>query len=238
MKSKILFILTLVISVFIEVQAASFDCDKAATKIEKMICSDKELGSLDEDLLKAYKLNRAALDNEQKQILKKDQRAWLRKRNKECINTRICKTVYSQRVSDLLSNISDDGHRGTYSDLQAKGIGRSGELLLFPVNNSTYLFSLKLSQRNSGHAFGTISIKDNVGIYETNEFNYNNVGCKWEIAIDDENIIISTIDYQNSCGFGANVYADGRYTRQSSNIPESYFDIRGNPIKFSTHIKK
>lgn len=146
--------------------------------------------------------------------------------------------MYSQRISDLLSNISDDSHGGTYSDLQAKEIGRSGELLLFPVNNSTYLFSLKLRQRNSGYAFGTISIKDDVGIYESNEFNYNNVGCKWKIAIDDDNIIISTIEYQNSCGFGANVYADGRYTRQSNDIPESYFDIRGNPIKFSTHIKK
>lgn len=64
MKPKVLFILTLLGSVFIEAQAASFDCDKAATKIEKMICSDKELGSLDEDLLKAYKLNRTDLDNE------------------------------------------------------------------------------------------------------------------------------------------------------------------------------
>ena len=38
MKSKFLFVLILVTSVFIKVQAASFDCDKAATKVEKMIC--------------------------------------------------------------------------------------------------------------------------------------------------------------------------------------------------------
>ena len=34
--------------------AASFDCAKAVTNIEKMICSDAELSKLDEELSKAY----------------------------------------------------------------------------------------------------------------------------------------------------------------------------------------
>lgn len=35
--------------------AASFDCTKAKSPVEKAICSDAELGKLDEDLSKVYK---------------------------------------------------------------------------------------------------------------------------------------------------------------------------------------
>jgi uncharacterized protein len=35
-------------------QAASFDCAKAQSKVEKIICADAELSKLDEDLATAY----------------------------------------------------------------------------------------------------------------------------------------------------------------------------------------
>ena len=35
-------------------RAASFDCGKALTKVEKLICGDTELSKLDESLNKAY----------------------------------------------------------------------------------------------------------------------------------------------------------------------------------------
>ncbi len=34
-----------------QLQAASFDCGKAGTKVEKLICADAELSKLDEKLL-------------------------------------------------------------------------------------------------------------------------------------------------------------------------------------------
>ena len=37
------------------VQAASFDCAKAGTKVEKLICGDAGLSKLDDELAAAYK---------------------------------------------------------------------------------------------------------------------------------------------------------------------------------------
>jgi uncharacterized protein len=36
-------------------QAASFDCGKASTKIEQMICNNQELSDLDSKMAKSYK---------------------------------------------------------------------------------------------------------------------------------------------------------------------------------------
>jgi len=40
---------------FLPLFSASFNCQKASTKIEKTICQDKELSRLDEALAKEYK---------------------------------------------------------------------------------------------------------------------------------------------------------------------------------------
>lgn len=39
----------------------SFDCKKARTNTEKLICSDKELAALDKEMAQAYKKARASL---------------------------------------------------------------------------------------------------------------------------------------------------------------------------------
>lgn len=40
----------------------SFDCKKARTNTEKLICSDKELAALDKEMAQAYKKARVSLD--------------------------------------------------------------------------------------------------------------------------------------------------------------------------------
>ncbi|MDR2790403.1 MAG: hypothetical protein LBB59_05460 [Campylobacteraceae bacterium] len=49
---KLLFLLTLTTTFLFP---ASFDCQKAKTDIEKLVCSDEELSRLDEELNEAYK---------------------------------------------------------------------------------------------------------------------------------------------------------------------------------------
>ena len=53
-------------------QAASFDCDKAATETEKAICSDPELSALDESLSFVYSTLSEITEN--KDFLIKEQR--------------------------------------------------------------------------------------------------------------------------------------------------------------------
>ena len=64
--------------------AASFDCAKAKSPSEKLICSDAALGALDERLAAAYKGVSAALSAPQRATLKESQRSWLKSWPLEC----------------------------------------------------------------------------------------------------------------------------------------------------------
>jgi uncharacterized protein len=59
------------------VTAASFDCKKAGTPVEKAICHDKELNKLDSELAKNYKNLLDALPKAEAEVLKEEQREWL-----------------------------------------------------------------------------------------------------------------------------------------------------------------
>jgi uncharacterized protein len=59
----------------------SFDCKKAVTEVEKLICSDNELSKLDVHMNKAYNKFKATLDTEWQKKLKKKQTRWLKNRS-------------------------------------------------------------------------------------------------------------------------------------------------------------
>lgn len=59
-------------------EAASFDCQKARTNMERTICSSPALSKLDETLSLAYKTARAELSSTAQATLVSSQRSWLR----------------------------------------------------------------------------------------------------------------------------------------------------------------
>ncbi|QXI31006.1 lysozyme inhibitor LprI family protein [Pseudomonas vanderleydeniana] len=61
--------------------AASFDCQKASTAVEKAICASPELSGLDSALGDYYSQAMAKLAPEPREALRSDQRAWLQTRN-------------------------------------------------------------------------------------------------------------------------------------------------------------
>lgn len=78
--------------------AASFDCAKAATNSEKLICSESDLSKLDEDLNSAYK---AALQNHpQAESIKQKQKQWIKERN-ACSDISCLKSQYTARIAQL-----------------------------------------------------------------------------------------------------------------------------------------
>lgn len=83
--------------------AASFDCDKAATKVEKLICSDAALSKLDDELAVAYKTGRQ--DEKQAEAVRKAQKEWLKDRN-TCSDAGCVKRVYEKRLQRLASSVS------------------------------------------------------------------------------------------------------------------------------------
>ena len=83
--------------------AASFDCNKALTKTERLICVDSELSKLDDSLASNYKNTKKMFSSQDISTLKNDQRDWMKDRNKcsspqskECLVN-----VYEERIKEL-----------------------------------------------------------------------------------------------------------------------------------------
>ncbi|MGC2048254.1 MAG: lysozyme inhibitor LprI family protein [Gallionella sp.] len=87
----------------LSVHAASFDCAKASTHIEKLICTNEELSVLDEKLSAVYGRNIA--DSENRTGMAKAQRSWLRDLRNTCDNSQCAIDMYEKRLLEL-ENIS------------------------------------------------------------------------------------------------------------------------------------
>lgn len=82
-------------------QAASFDCTKAVTKVEKLICGDVEISKLDEELDTAYR--EALKDEKQAYATKQAQKQWMKKRNR-CTDATCVKGLYESRLQAINAN--------------------------------------------------------------------------------------------------------------------------------------
>ncbi len=78
--------------------AASFDCAKAASKVEKLICDDAEISKLDEELSAAYKA--ALQDGKQADTIMQAQKQWMKERN-GCADAACVKRTYEARLTSL-----------------------------------------------------------------------------------------------------------------------------------------
>ncbi len=80
---------------------ASFDCSKAGTAVEKMICSDDKLSDLDSEMSSIYKIVREFVDDKNK--LKSDQINWIKNSRNICLNAQCLNDVYTERIGYLRS---------------------------------------------------------------------------------------------------------------------------------------
>lgn len=79
--------------------SAGFDCAKASSAVEKMICADAQLSELDESLKSAYQ--QALSNTSSASDLKKSQQTWLKSVRNRCVET-ICLTqAYHARLTEL-----------------------------------------------------------------------------------------------------------------------------------------
>ena len=113
-------------------RAASFDCAKAATTTEKLICGDPQLSQLDGQLAQAYRRAlEGAVDPDK---LRAEQRAWLRTERKACGDDACLKTVYAQRLAALAATPARERALGQGPVESAPATGGSGETFkLAPV---------------------------------------------------------------------------------------------------------
>lgn len=92
--------------------APSFDCAKASTRVEEMICDAPALANLDSELSSAYKtaLRDAPWASANKRI-RREQETWITKRNK-CKTKRCLRHIYHRRISVLYSEVNGDAAGG------------------------------------------------------------------------------------------------------------------------------
>ena len=90
----LLFITSLCISG--SVSAASFDCNKASTPVERVICADPNLSNLDEQMKAIYT---PLAKNSRETVL--SQRDWLRYGRNTCGDLTCLTTQYQQRITEL-----------------------------------------------------------------------------------------------------------------------------------------
>ena len=82
----------------------SFDCDKAKTTVDNAICYSSTTASLDLALEQTYKAWLDNLDDKDSDILMKEQKEWLRKRNLICDDRFVfqcLQTLYQARLDEL-----------------------------------------------------------------------------------------------------------------------------------------
>lgn len=79
--------------------AASFDCAKAGSAAEKLVCSDSELSKADEELSTVY--NHALDSSAEKSEFKKEQLNWIRTRRNPCRDKKCLAAAYKERIEVL-----------------------------------------------------------------------------------------------------------------------------------------
>lgn len=81
--------------------AISFDCSKASSTVEKLICNDPLLGKLDDVMSQNYKnMLLAGIGEGARKDLKTTQRTWVSDRNK-CTTASCLADAYRKRIDEV-----------------------------------------------------------------------------------------------------------------------------------------
>jgi len=100
--SRFLSLAALIVGLLVEIPlatGASFDCHKAGTAVEKLICSSSDVRLLDVRLYEIYRRTiNLTLD---KKTVRSQQRKWLSMKRNTCKTTECLTDVYETRISEL-----------------------------------------------------------------------------------------------------------------------------------------
>ncbi|MCE5244054.1 MAG: lysozyme inhibitor LprI family protein [Syntrophobacteraceae bacterium] len=80
-------------------RAAGFDCSKASTEAERLICSDQQLSALDDRLSEAWR--QAWKKSADREALKKAQQEWIKNGRDVCQDVPCMQKAYETRIASL-----------------------------------------------------------------------------------------------------------------------------------------
>lgn len=82
-------------------EAQSFNCVRASTPVENIICDYSYLGDLDEEMASLYFSLRNSVGSRVRSLLEQDQRNWLRLRNQCGYDFACVERAYLVRIDEL-----------------------------------------------------------------------------------------------------------------------------------------
>ncbi len=179
MKKLLIVLITIALSK--NLSAAGFDCNLASTEIEKKICTNTTLSSLDSELTIQYTTLLGESNNPQQ--FKIEQRQWLKNTRNKCIDVNCLIDVYNLRIQQLyfISKTLDND--------TAKKICNE---ILSQFNNGTI--------ENNFEALQPSTLDEKTAYSKSNNFSYLN--GTFNIDINGENKKLSSINTAGTCGSG------------------------------------
>lgn len=104
-------------------KAASFDCDKASTAMEKSICANKALNQLDSELGQVYGELKKSLPSHKAEQLIKQQQNWLKDRNQTCAAYELdcLRDLYERRITELSNSLPTSSSKTIASTDKSSG---------------------------------------------------------------------------------------------------------------------
>ena len=179
--------------------APSFDCRKASTSVERIICGDERLKRSDVAVSTAYR----AASRRRVARLASQQKNWLFQRDR-CRDSTCLLQRYDERISDLLPLAKTGRHYtgGTYNST----------LWVLPLGDGWYSFSVSaLYNPPGGVAFDAAASGAFILVGGKAERHPMDERDGWRISrLENDGWRISCLPTETSCG-GINVSIDGDY---------------------------
>jgi uncharacterized protein len=218
MVSKVFLIFILLIT---SITGASFDCQKANTPLEKSICADQTLNSLDSSLGVLWKTILKKYSQGDIPDLKAEQKYWIKQRNEHWKNNNdSLKVIYEKRIRDLTLKLENlkvpKPIAGTYVSIQSilcsRGYGEEPEpyedydfIRIDKVSNKEITFEISTIGGNARRcdASGNAYLQSGAFIWKDPEPCSSDT-CILSISFDSDSIkIVSPNNCNCFCGDGA-----------------------------------
>lgn len=191
--------------------AASFDCAKAATPAEKMICSDAALSALDEQLNKSYRAAIARTGN--KALLREWQRGWLRSPELAGCTSAACMKPLFAAGARLLDEMVASRWNGQYVRYHAGKVDRHGaDIVLIALKDAAVAGRGSALWMGPNAAAGQVNVGEfgGQGSFTGEHLIFESRECHVSMTLKGD---LLTVEDSNTCG-GANVTFSGQYRRK------------------------
>jgi uncharacterized protein YecT (DUF1311 family) len=195
--------------------AASFDCRKAATETEKMICKEPALSALDEDLARVYQ--QALAKPTDKELVRHWQRQWLNLRE-ACGSIDCMRVAYAAQISDLKERAQRTATTNVSGVYQRYYKGRpdkdSSRLIVIELNDDRVrIFGTAVWVGNAATGAVNVGEVNAIGRVKSKQIAFTdteNEECKFMISVVDTSLKVG--DDDGKCG-GHNVTFTGEYRK-------------------------